>query len=125
MLIELEKNNPEIYKRLLIKCTEYFPKSINNWILLSKECDYEEGKEYLLNNKIVEEFKNKEQSNEELISFACESEKNNCLISNKIIVNYTLKNYFNKTSYKKTKTAFKKIIEDIKSQEFKYINTIK
>ena len=36
-----------------------------------------------------------------------------------------LKNYFNKTSYKKTKTAFKKIIEDIKSQEFKYINTIK
>ena len=162
MLIELEKNNPEIYKRLLIKCTEYFPKSINNWILLSKECDYEEGKEYLLKaiklnedswhirmfylffeekenksnekkeeiltqifNKIVEEFKNKEQSNEELISFACESEKNNCLISNKIIVNYTLKNYFNKTSYKKTKTAFKKIIEDIKSQEFKYINTIK
>ena len=162
MLIELEKNNPEIYKRLLIKCTEYFPKSINNWILLSKECDYEEGKEYLLKaiklnedswhirmfylffeekenkniekkeeiltqifNNIVEEFKNKEQSNEELISFACESEKNNCLISNKIIVNYTLKNYFNKSSYKKTKTAFKKIIEDIKSQEYKYIYTIK
>ena len=50
MLIELEKNNPEIYKRLLLKCTEYFPKSINNWILLSKQCDYEEGKEHLLKN---------------------------------------------------------------------------
>ena len=48
MLIELEKNNPETYKRLLIKCIEYFPKSINNWISLSKECDYEEGKQYLL-----------------------------------------------------------------------------
>ena len=162
ILIKLEKNNKEIYKRLLIKCTEYFPKSINNWILLSKECDYEEGKKYLLKaiqlnedswhirmfylffeekenkvtenkeeiltkifNKISEELKNKETSNEELISFACESEKNNCLISNKIIVNYTLKNYFSKTSYKKTKTTFKKIIEDIKSQEFKYIYTIK
>ena len=162
ILINLEKNNKEIYKRLLIKCTEYFPKSINNWILLSKECDYEEGKKYLLKaiqlnedswhirmfylffeekenkvtenkeeiltkifNKISEELKNKETSNEELISFACESEKNNCLISNKIIVNYTLKNYFSKTSYKKTKTTFKKIIEDIKSQEFKYIYTIK
>ena len=162
ILIKLEKNNKEIYKRLLIKCTEYFPKSINNWILLSKECDYEEGKKYLLKaiqlnedswhirmfylffeekenkvtenkeeiltkifNKISEELKNKETSNEELISFACESEKNICLISNKIIVNYTLKNYFSKTSYKKTKTTFKKIIEDIKSQEFKYIYTIK
>ena len=162
ILIKLEKNNKEIYKRLLIKCTEYFPKSINNWILLSKECDYEEGKKYLLKaiqlnedswhirmfylffeekenkvtenkeeiltkifNKISEELKNKETSNEELISFACESEKNNCLISNKIIVNYTLKNYFSKTSYKRTKTTFKKIIEDIKSQEFKYIYTIK
>ena len=162
MLIELEKKNPEIYKRLLIKCTEYFPKSINNWILLSKECDYEEGKEYLLKaiklnedswhirmfylffeekenknpenkeevltkifNNIIEEFKNKEKSNEELISFACESEKNNCLISNKIIINYTLKNYLSKTTYKKTKTTFKKIIEDIKSQEYKYIYTIK
>ena len=48
MLIELEKNNPEIYKRLLLKCTEYFPKSINNWILLSEQCDYKEGKENLL-----------------------------------------------------------------------------
>ena len=36
-----------------------------------------------------------------------------------------LKNYFSKTSYKRTKTTFKKIIEDIKSQEFKYIYTIK
>ena len=162
ILIDLEKNNKEIYKRLLIKCTEYFPKSINNWILLSKECDYEEGKEFLLKaiklnedswhirmfylffeekenknvenkekilteifNKSVEDFKDKEKSNEELISFACESEKNNCLISDKIIINYTLKNYFSKTTYKKTKTAFKKIIEDIKSQEFKYIFTIK
>ena len=162
ILIDLEKNNKEIYKRLLIKCTEYFPKSINNWILLSKECDYEEGKEFLLKaiklnedswhirmfylffeekenknvenkeeiltnifNKAIEDFKEKEKSNEELISFACESEKNNCLISNKIIINYTLKNYFSKTTYKKTKTAFKKIIEDIKSQEFKYIFTIK
>ena len=162
ILIELEKNNPEIYKRLLIKCTEYFPKSINNWILLSQQCDYDEGKEFLLKaiklnedswhirmfylffeekknknsenkeeiltkifNRIVEEFKNKETTNEELISFACESEKNNCLISNKIIINYTLKNYFSKTTYKKTKSTFKKIIEDIKSQEFKYIYTIK
>lgn len=162
MLIELEKNNQETYKRLLIKCIEYFPKSINNWISLSKECDYEEGKQYLLKaiklnedswhirmfylfyeekenknqenkeeiltnifNGFVEEFKNKDKSNEELISFACESEKNNCLISNKIIVNYTLKNYFKKTNYKKTKNTFKKIIEDIKSQEYKYIYTIK
>ena len=162
MLIELEKNNKEIYKRLLIKCTEYFPKSINNWILLSKECDYEEGKNFLLKaiqlnedswhirmfylffeekenknlenkeeiltqifNKAIDDFKNKEKTNEELISFACESEKNNCLISNKIIINYTLNNYFKKTTYKKTKSTFKKIIEDIKSQEFKYIYTIK
>ena len=110
ILIDLEKNNKEIYKRLLIKCTEYFPKSINNWILLSKECDYEEGKEFLLKaiklnedswhirmfylffeekenknvenkeeiltnifNKAIEVFKEKEKSNEELISFACES----------------------------------------------------
>ena len=162
MLIELEKNNKEIYKRLLIKCTEYFPKSINNWILLSKECDYEEGKNFLLKaiqlnedswhirmfylffeekenknlenkeeiltqifNKAIDDFKNKEKTNEELISFACEAEKNNCLLSNKIIINYTLKNYFIKTTYKKTKATFKKIIEDIKSQEFKYIFTIK
>jgi len=162
MLIELEKNNKEIYKRLLIKCTEYFPKSINNWILLSKECNYEEGKEFLLKaiklnedswhirmfylffeekenkdiqnkediltkifNKAIDDFKDKEKTNEELISFACEAEKNNCLLSNKIIINYTLKNYFIKTTYKKTKATFKKIIEDIKSQEFKYIFTIK
>ena len=162
MLIELEKNNPEIYKRLLLKCTEYFPKSINNWILLSKQCDYEEGKEYLLKaiklnedsfhirmvymffeekenknnenkenilkeifNKLVEEMKNKKLTNEELISFACESESNNCLICNKIIINYTLTNYKKNATYKETKNVFKKIIEDIKSQEYKYIYTIK
>ena len=162
MLIELEKNNPEIYKRLLLKCTEYFPKSINNWILLSKQCNYEEGKENLLKaiklnedslhirmlylffeekenknnenkednlkeifNKIINEMKNKNISNEELISFACESEKNNCLISNKIIINYTLKNFKNNKTYKETKNYFKKIIEDIKTQEYKYIYTIK
>ena len=162
MLIELEKNNPEIYKRLLLKCTEYFPKSINNWILLSKQCDYEEGKEHLLKaiklnedsfhirmfymlfeekenkdeknkekklkeifDKIIEEMKNKKLTNEELISFACESEKSNCLLSNKIIINYTLTNFKKNTTYKETKNAFKKIIEDIKSQEYKYIYTIK
>ena len=65
------------------------------------------------------------KTNEELISFACESEKHNCIIRNKIIINYKLKNYFSKTTYKKTKSTFKKIIEDIKSQEFKYIYTIK
>ena len=162
MLIELEKNNPEIYKRLLLKCTEYFPKSINNWILLSKQCDYEEGKEHLLKaiklnedsfhirmfymlfeekenkneenkekklkeifDKIIEEMKNKKLTNEELISFACESEKSNCLLSNKIIINYTLTNFKKNTTYKETKNAFKKIIEDIKSQEYKYIYTVK
>ena len=162
MLIELEKNNPEIYKRLLLKCTEYFPKSINNWILLSKQCGYEEGKEYLLKaiklnedsfhirmfymlfeekenkdeenkeknlkeifNKIIEEMKNIKLTNEELISFACESEKSNCLLSNKIIINYTLTNFKKNTTYKETKNAFKKIIEDIKSQEYKYIYTVK
>ena len=162
MLIELEKNNPEIYKRLLFKCTEYFPKSINNWILLSKQCDYEEGKEHLLKaiklnedsfhirmfymlfeekenkneenkekklkeifDKIIEEMKNKKLTNEELISFACESEKSNCLLSNKIIINYTLTNFKKNTTYKETKNAFKKIIEDIKSQEYKYIYTVK
>ena len=162
MLIELEKNNPEIYKRLLLKCTEYFPKSINNWILLSKQCDYEEGKEHLLKaiklnedsfhirmfymlfeekenkneenkekklkeifDKIIEEMKNKKLTNEELISFACESEKSNCLLSNKIIINYTLTNFKKNTTYKETKNVFKKIIEDIKSQEFKYIYTVK
>ena len=76
-------------------------------------------------NKAIDDFKDKEKTNEELISFACEAEKNNCLLSNKIIINYTLKNYFIKTTYKKTKATFKKIIEDIKSQEFKYIFTIK
>ena len=162
MLIELEKNNPEIYKRLLLKCTEYFPKSINNWILLSKQCDYEEGKEHLLKaiklnedsfhirmfymlfeekenkneenkekklkeifDKIIEEMKNKKLTNEELISFACESEKSNCLLSNKIIINYTLTNFKKNTTYKETKNVFKKIIEDIKSQEYKYIYTVK
>ena len=162
MLIELEKNNPEIYKRLLLKCTEYFPKSINNWILLSKQCDYKEGKEHLLKaikmnedsfhirmfymlfeekenkdendkeknlkeifDKIIEEMKNKKLTNEELISFACESEKSNCLLSNKIIINYTLTNYKKNTTYKETKNVFKKIIEDIKSQEYKYIYTVK
>ena len=162
MLIELEKNNPDIYKRLLLKCTEYFPKSINNWILLSKQCDYKEGKENLLKaiklnedsllirmfymffeekenkndenkekilkeifNKIIEEMKNKKLTNEELISFACESEKNNCLLSNKIIINYTLTNFKKNTTYKETKNVFKKIIEDIKSQEYKYIYTVK
>ena len=162
MLIELEKNNPEIYKRLLLKCTEYFPKSINNWILLSKQCDYEEGKEHLLKaiklnedsfhirmfymlfeekenkneenkekklkeifDKIIDEMKNKKLTNEELISFACESEKSNCLLSNKIIINYTLTNFKKNTTYKETKNVFKKIIEDIKSQEYKYIYTVK
>ena len=164
MLIELEKNNPEIYKRLLLKCTEYFPKSINNWILLSEQCDYEEGRQNLLKaiqlnedsllirmfymffeekenkncenkekenilkeifNKIIEEMKNKKLTNEELISFACESEKNNCLISNKIIINYTLTNFKKNTTYKETKNVFKRIIEDIKTQEYKYIYTIK
>ena len=162
ILIELEKNNLEIYKRLLLKCTEIFPKSINNWILLSKQCDYEEGKDNLLKaiklnedsllirmfymffeekenknsdnkenilkeifNKIIEEMKNKNLTNEELISYACESEKNNCLISNKIIINYTLTNFKKNTTYKETKNVFKKIIEDIKTQEYKYIYTVK
>ena len=75
-----------------------------------KENKNPENKEEVLTkifNNIIEEFKNKEKSNEELISFACESEKNNCLISNKIIINYTLKNNLSKTSYKK---KIKKII---------------
>ena len=162
LLIELEKNNPDIYKRLLLKCTEYFPKTINNWILLSRQCDYKEGKEHLLKaiklnedslhirmfymffeekenkknenkekilkeifDKIIEEMKDKKLTNEELISFACESEKSNCLISNKIIINYTLTNFKKNTTYKETKNVFKKIIEDIKSQEYKYIYKIK
>ena len=37
-------------------------------------------------NKIINEMNNKKIS--KLISFACESEKNNCLISNKIIIKY-------------------------------------
>ena len=37
--------------------TEYFQKSINNWILLSKQCNYEEGKENLLKAiKLNEDF---------------------------------------------------------------------
>ena len=122
MLIELEKNNKEIYKRLLIKCTMFY------LFFEEKENKNMENKEEILTqifNKAIDDFKNKEKTNEELISFACESEKNNCLISNKIIINYTLNNYFKKTTYKKTKSTFKKIIEDIKSQEFKYIYTIK
>ena len=163
MLIELEKKNPEIYKRLLLKCTEYFPKSINNWIILSKQCNYEEGKKYLLQainlnedslsirmfymlfeekennekkenkenylkeifNRIIEEMNNKKITNEELISFACDAEKSNCLLSNKIIINYTINNFKKHANYKETKNIFKKIIEELKEQEFKYIYTIK
>ena len=159
MLIELEKNNPELYKRLLLKCTEYFPKSINNWIILSKQCDYEEGKQHLLKaiklnedslhiriyymlyeekakkikenelkeifNNIIEEMKDKKITNEEFISFACDAEKSNCLLSNKIIINYTLTNFKKNSTYKETKNTFKKIIEELKEQEYKYIFTIK
>ena len=91
----------------------------------NKDNENKEEKLKEIFNKNIEEMKNKNITNEELISFACESEKNNCLLSNKIIINYTLTNYKKNKTYKETKNYFKKIIEDIKAQEYKYIYTIK
>ena len=91
----------------------------------NKDNENKEAKLKEIFYKNIEEMKNKNITNEELISFACESEKNNCLLSNKIIINYTLTNFKKNKTYKETKNFFKKIIEDIKSQEYKYINTIK
>ena len=91
----------------------------------NKKCENKEKVLQEIFNKIIEEMKGKKLTNEELISFACESEKNSCLLSIKIIINYTLTNFKKNTTYKETKNAFKKIIEDIKTQEYKYIYTIK
>ena len=90
----------------------------------NKNCENKEKVLQEIFNKIIEEMKIKNLTNEELISFACESKKNNYLLSNKIIINYTLTNFKKNTTYKETKNVFKKIIEDIKAQEYKYIYTI-
>lgn len=154
-LIELEKNNEEVYKKLLLKSTEYLPNAINNWILLSKQCEYEEAKNILLkamkiNNNSLElkfeylffEEENKKENdlkkifnnlfdnineinNDELIKYACEAEKRKCLISCEIIINSSVNNVRKKNNYKKTKNIFKKIIEDLKTKNYIYIHTIK
>ena len=154
-LIELEKNNEEVYKKLLLKSTEYLPNAINNWILLSKQCEYEEAKNILLkamkiNNDSLElkfeylffEEENKKENdlkkifnnlfdnineinNDELIKYACEAEKRKCLISCEIIINSSVNNVRKKNNYKKTKNIFKKIIEDLKTKNYIYIHTIK
>ena len=154
-LIELEKNNEEVYKKLLLKSTEYLPNAINNWILLSKQCEYEEAKNILLkamkiNNNSLElkfeylffEEENKKENdlkkifnnlfdnineinNDELIKYACEAEKRKCLISCEIIINSSVNNIRKKNNYKKTKNIFKKIIEDLKTKNYIFIHTIK
>ena len=154
-LIELEKNNEEVYKKLLLKSVEYLPKAINNWILLSKQCEYEEAKNILLkamkiNNDSLQlkfeylffEEENKKENdlqkifnnlfdninevnNDEFIKYACEAEKRKCIISCEIIISSSVNNIRKKNNYKETKNIFKKIIEDLKSKNYIFIYTIK